>query len=233
VVDTDLYYMGHSAGLRDYSIYWAPSGWDLNMLLESEASIETLQTFIEQNPSARELRIVQYSLAVRLTRENRYEEAAAIFQQIKATRRAPRLRQLAALYSASQHSDVPPEHLWEARYKFAEFLIDNPNGIYFNDALWRGFQRYAFTSRTDWRLTRNEREALIANERKLKDDQEERWRAYLILQEVVRDAGSTPIGRKAARLALRSLNGISTDRFEREEDIRIASLELAKQLRRP
>jgi tetratricopeptide (TPR) repeat protein len=223
--------MGHSSGLRDYSLYWAPSGWDLNHILESEAPIETLQEFIDQNPSMPQIRLVRYSLAVRLTRENRYDEAAEIFQQIKAIRRAPRLRQLAALYSASQRSGVPTEQLWEARYKLAEFLIDNSTGVYFNDALWNGLQRYAFTSRTDWRLTRDEREALTASERKLKDDQEERWRAYLILRDVVRDARLTPRGQKAARLALRSLNGINTDRFEREEDIRLAAADLIKALR--
>ena len=55
----------------------------------------------------------------------------------------------------------------------------------------------------DSRLTRAERGVLIDGERNLKDQQEERWLAYLILRDVVHQAGRTEEGRKAATLALR------------------------------
>jgi len=119
----------------------------------------------------------------------------------------------------------------EAKYKLAKFLSANPERIYFNDALWQGVQRYAMTGSTESRLTGEERKALISRERKLKDDQEERWRAYLILRDVVRDSGKTDVGRNAAQLALGCLRRIS-ERFGRQDDIRKADLELSSWLRR-
>ena len=150
---------------------------------------------------------------------------------IYAPRRAPRIRRLPALYQETNRPDLTDAQRQEASYRMAEFLVAHPDGIYFNDALWHGFQRYAFVTSRDSRLTRAERQALIEAERKLKDDQEERWRAYLILRHVVRDAGATDLGRKAATLAIRCLHGIS-DRFGRETEIRQADLELSKWLRR-
>jgi hypothetical protein len=91
-------------------------------------------------------------------------------------------------------------------------------------------QRYALNASSDSRLTRAERQTLTDGERKLKDDQEERWRAYLILRDVVRDSGKTAIGRQAAQLAIRCLQGTS-DRFGRENEIRTAEIELLGWLR--
>ena len=68
------------------------------------------------------------------------------------------------------------------------------------------------------------------SERKLKDDQEERWRAYLILRDVVQATGKTDLGRKAAQLAIRCLRGIS-DRFGRQDEIRKADIGLSDWLR--
>ena len=56
------------------------------------------------------------------------------------------------------------------------------------------------------------------------------WRAYLILRDVVRDAGKTGLGRKAAVLAVHCLRGIS-DRFGRQEEIRKVDIELSMWLR--
>ena len=70
---------------------------------------------------------------------------------------------------------------------------------------------------------------MIASERKLQDDQEERWRAYLILREVI-DSDTTYLRPKAAALALQCLRGIS-DRFGRQDEIRKADIELARLLR--
>jgi hypothetical protein len=226
--DLDLSYPSQISGL---AVYWAGSGWDLNMLLDAEASVEVLRSFVNQNPGVPDIRLVKYSLAVRLTREDRYDEAADVYQSISAIRRTPRIRQLAALHKEANRSDLPDRQRQEARYKLAEFIGANPNGIYFNEALWHGFQRYAFQASRDGRLTRTERQTLMASERKLKDGQEERWRAYLILREIVREAGQTELGRKAAVLALSCLRGIS-DRFERAEEIRKADIELSTWLRR-
>jgi hypothetical protein len=216
--------------IADQSVYWASSGWDLNMLLEAEASIDTLQAFLEKYPNAQNIRVVKYSLAVRLTRENRYEEAAQIYQSINAYWRAPRMRQMAALYREATRADLPPQQAQEAKYKFAEFIQANPDRIYFNDALWNGLQRYALTGDHDSRFTREERDAQTETERKLQDDQEERWRAYLILRGVVQVSGKTDLGRKAAQLAVRCVRGINTDRFGRQNDIRDADIELSKWL---
>lgn len=114
----------------------------------------------------------------------------------------------------------------EARYKLAEYLAGNSERLYFNDALWHGFQGYALVAESDSRLTGQERRRLLAAERKLKNDQEELWRANLILREVAREAGATDLGRRAARLGVRCLRRISR-RFGREKDIRAADRDLS------
>jgi hypothetical protein len=207
-------------------VYWAVSGWDLGLLLDSEAPTEALTSFLNQYPGMDGIRIVKYSLAVRLAREKRYEEAAQIYDSIHARRRGPRLRQLAALYREANRIDAPAAELLEAKYKMAAFLAANENGIYFNDAVWQGFQSYALSAPRDSRLTREEHESLIEGERKLKDDQEEVWQAYLILRGVVHDAGHTELGRAAAQLGVRCLRKLS-QRFGRQEEIRKADIELS------
>jgi tetratricopeptide (TPR) repeat protein len=219
-------YFGNPSGVGDQSVYWAVSGWDLNLLLDAEATIDSLGSFLRLYPDVPDVRLVRYSLAVRLARENRYEEAAEIYQRINAGRRAARMRQLAALYKAANGT----EQAQEAKYKMAKFIADNPDRIYFNDALWGGYQRYALVGSGDSRLTREERRMLMENERRLKDDQEERWRAYMILREVVQDSGKTQLGRHAARLAVVCLRGIS-ERFERQDEIHKADTELSNWLR--
>src|SRR5262249_40056556 len=178
--------------IADLGIYWASSGWDLGMLLETEASLDAMRRFIDQNSTVTDLRLVKYSLAVRLARENHYREAAELYQSIGAWHRASRRRQPAPFSKKPAHPDLPPAELSEAQFRLAEYLSANGTRIYFNDALWGGMQRYAFQAPVENRLTRSERVAMIARERKLKDDQEELWRAYLILHEVVRDCGHTP-----------------------------------------
>ena len=86
-------------------------------------------------------------------------------------------------------------------------------------------------SATDSRLTRAERDTLMQMERKLRDDQEERWRAYLILRDVIESSGDPPTRRKAALLALQSLGGISK-RFGRQGEIEKAQQQLVGRLRK-
>ena len=223
-------FLTYPGDIRDQSVYWAVSGWDLNLLLDTEAPIDALESFVKKYPNVPDVRLVQYSVAVRLSRENRYDEAAAIYESIHAVRRAPRLRQLAVLYKKANSADLSVLASQDAKYNLAEFLAANPDRIYFNDALWHGFQSYALTASTDGRLTQAEHNALIAGERKLKDEQEERWRAYVILRDVVRTSGKTELGRKAAWLALDCLVRIS-DRFGRQSDIRAAEVDLVRWLR--
>jgi hypothetical protein len=211
-------------------VYWAASGWDLDLLLDTEAPTEALVSFLDKYPNVPSVRLVKYSLAVRLTREDRYDEAAELYQSIQAVVRAPRIRQLAALYRETQRTELTTEQLLAAKLAFAEFLSANPDRIYFNDALWHGLQNDALIAAEDDRLTRAEREERTAGERKLRDDQEERWRAFLILRDVVHDAGKSELGRKAARLAIQCLGRMS-ERFGRRDEIQMATDELIAWLR--
>lgn len=209
-------------------VYWQVEGFDLLFLLDVEASIEDLERFIATYPEEEFVRVVQYSLAVRLTRENRYREAADIYEQIQAVRRAPRMRGLADLYERTLQTGLTPEERLEARYDFAERLTRYPDGVYFNDAVWFQRQSAALSRYTnDYRLGESEQEAALAAERALRDSQEERWRAYQILRGVVEEAGRTALGRRAAELALRCLREIRVDRFGRQEEIRQADVELS------
>ena len=217
--------------IADQSVYWASSGWDLNMLLEAEAPIETLQAFLDKYPNVRNVRIVKYSLAVRLTRADRYEEAAKIYQSVNALRRSARVEQVGTLYKDAVRIDLPPQQLQESKYKLAAFIRAHPDGVYFNDALWNRLQRDALYGDTDSRFTREEHQAQTEAERKLRDDQEERWRAYLILRGVMQEAGKSELGREAARLAVQCLRGINVERFGRQSDIRGADIELSRWLR--
>src|SRR5262249_37375392 len=73
--DPQKEYYNYPAGIRDGAVYWATSGWDLNLLLESEASIDDLRSFLAAYHRVPGVRLVKYSLAVRLTRESQYDEA--------------------------------------------------------------------------------------------------------------------------------------------------------------
>lgn len=214
--------LGGIARLSDLTVYWADSGWDLNLMLEFETPLETLRTFIEQNPKTPGLRIVQYALAVRLAREGRYEESATVYASIGAAPRAARMRRIGALQAAATDN--------AGKYALADFLSAHSERVFFNDSLWWGMQRYAFGAEEDGRLTRAERDTLVVGERKLKDDQEERWQAYLILKDVVATEGRTDLGRQAAALAVRCLRNIRTDRFGREAEIRAADVQLSRWL---
>jgi hypothetical protein len=216
--------------LADQGIYWR-SAWDLNLLLEAEAPDEALEEFLRRYPNTKNKRVVQYALAVRYAREDRYEDAARIYESIHAVRRGPRMRQLAALYQQANRPDLAGEQLFEPKYNLAQFLSDHSNGIYYNDSLWLGLQRYALIGADESRFTRAEREDQISRERKLRDDQEELWRAYLLLNDVVQNSGDRKLRRNAAVLAIRCLERIGTDRFGRSDEIRAAVNRLVEWLR--
>jgi len=220
---------GHPTRIEDMTIYWASSGFDLGLLLEAEVPIEALRAFLVKYPRM-DSQHVRYALAVRLSREEEYEEAARIYEDLAVMRRAKRMRQLAALSRESKRTGLSQEELLEAKYKVAEYLSANPERIYFNDRLWGQFQRYALYAEEEWRLSKVEREMQVSLERKLKDDQEERWRAYLILRDVVKESGRTDLGRRSAQLAVQCLRRIS-DRFGRLEEIRRGIVEHLQWLR--
>jgi hypothetical protein len=132
------------------------------------------------------------------------------------------MKRLAALKAAGDTA---------SKYNMAELLADNSTGVYFNNRLWSGFQRYALRAEQEARMSRLERERLIAAERQLKDQQEEYWRAYLLLRDVMRESGRTALGRRAAELSLRCLRRINTERFGREKEIAAADVEVTRWLR--
>ncbi len=245
-----------SDGNEDMSVYFAQSGWDLNLLLDTEAPVNALRALVDKYPNIPRARVVRYALAVRLARENQYDESARQYDAFReaasrekprdryeaanlrleiagASRRASRMHQLGALYQAANLAGPPTPESLSARYKLADFIRSHPDQIYFNDTLWGGVQRYALYAGTDDRFTGAERTAQIEAERKLKDDQEERWRAYLILRDVIRDTGRTELGRQAAQLAIRCVRGINRDRFGRSDELAKADIELSRWLRQP
>jgi hypothetical protein len=108
--------------IGDKSLYWANSGWDLNLLLEYQAPDEALEAFAGKYPNAAGMRLIKYAVAVRRARENRYEDAAEIYESIDARIRASRMRKLAGLYREANRAGVPPEQTAQAKYRLAEFL---------------------------------------------------------------------------------------------------------------
>jgi hypothetical protein len=234
-----LYTQTRSKGLEAWSppagggmVYWAVSGWDLGLLLDAQAGVQELQAFIAKYSGVADVKLVKYALAVRLARDNRYQESAELYESIESPRRAARIRQLASLYAEASRPGNGLSERNEAKYKMAEFLAANSERIYFNDRLWSGLQRYALIAAKDTRLNRRQRERLIQSERKLKDDQEERWRAYLLLRDIVSQSDDAGLKRRAAQLAVRCLRMINTDRFGREEQIQRAQIEISASLRR-
>jgi len=167
--------------------------------------------------------IIRYALAVRHARREKYQEAAQIFDQLRSPR-AAKMKQAAKLFADTKSPGVPPERQLEALYDYAEFLSDNEDEIFFNDTLWHRFQTAGFYMGAN--IT-DDRELSARLERRLRDDQEEYWKAYQILNQVVEQAGATPLGKKAAERAILCLRRISTERFGRSEEIKDADLRLS------
>jgi hypothetical protein len=185
---------------------------------------------------------VRYAIAVRHARREDYGGSAAIYDELKSPR-AARMRQAAELFENTKRTGLSDEQHLEALYEYAAFLSSNEDKIFFNDTLWSGFQRFAFINpspdapegsvivqnRTG--LTKEEAARFDQLDRRLRDEQEEYWRAYQILNAIVDRAGPTPLGKKAAQRALISLRGIRTDRFGRSEEIKSADARLTQWLK--
>jgi hypothetical protein len=190
------------------------------------------------------LEAVRYELAVRHARREEYADAATLYDELRSPR-ASRMRRAETLLAATRASGVSPASHMEALYDYAFFLSGNENGIFFNDMLWDRFQTAGFvyrnpdtrepdaaTTGTVAALSDDERTRFSQLERRLRDDQEEYWRAYQILNRIVQQAGATPLGRKAAARALFCLRRISTERFGRSQEIRAADIRLSGVLAR-
>lgn len=223
-------------------VYWPMAGWlfDLPYLLDVQLSDEQLRQYLKRyarrdagirvslryRPRSA-VEVARYALAVRYARQERYEEAAAIYESLNARPRARRMRALARLRAKAVNSSPASREQLEARFAYASYLEANSTRIFFNDMLWSGYQTWAFIQPdTDQGLTREERELFLRRERNLRDEQEERWRAYHILVGVMEKAGRGELGRRCARKALRCLNLINTGRFGREEEIAAARRKL-------
>jgi hypothetical protein len=218
------------AAARQIAPYWFFPDDDIDLLLDVEVPDEALETFLTKYPRSAGVTLVRYSLAVRRARENRYQEAAELYRSVQVNHRAARMDKLAALYSEVTRGGVQPAGLAPAKFALAEYLAANPERLYFNDRLWFGLQTYMLGKYDG--LTRAERDALITKERKLRDDQEERWRAYQLLEEVVRDAPDLELRRRAATLAIATLRRINTQRFGRADEIHAADIRLSIWLKR-
>jgi hypothetical protein len=190
--------------------------------------------------------VTKYALAVRLARQEKYVQAGDIYEEIKARPRAKRMRELANLYAKSSDTGLPSDQRLEGNYSYASYLAEHSTQVFFNDMLWNGLQTWTFLGRglqspsydilsfplegDAQGLTGNERGLFLKKERQLKDDQEERWRAYKILVSVAKDADNCGLRRKALQKALKALRLINTGRFGREEEIRNADIRLSKAL---
>jgi hypothetical protein len=182
---------------------------------------------------------VKYALAVRCARHEKYREAAEIYAEINARPRALRMRELAGIYEYMESKKTGSPERWVAEYKYASFLEEHSTQILFNDMFWDGLQTWVFLDDKDSSnreeskftgLTKKERDYYLKEERRIRDEQEERWRAYHILNNIVNQAGYSEIGKKAAVKAIRCLDMICTERFGREKEIASEKKRLVKWL---
>jgi hypothetical protein len=179
--------------------------------------------------------LLDYELAVRAARREDYEKARAIYDHLGFATRSRRMGRLTSLYAPAGGTRAD-EHL-KGRYAYGAFLADQSERVFFNDLVWQGLQRYAFVQSPSDQphspalLTGEETRLLTSNERVFRDAQEERWQAFLILDDVAERAGHSELGARAARKAIECLDRINTERFGRESDIQASRRRLASWLR--
>jgi hypothetical protein len=222
------------------SIDGAGINLDVAFLLDAQLTDSQLQQYLDRygrspllaNSSAGD--VVRYARAVRYARSEEFDKAAQIYSDLSTIERADNAKEAARLYAATRVAGSGEKQL-EALYAYADFLASNSNRIFFNDGLWWGFQSAVFTSRENHAFPKPSAERLTrvqTLERKLKDEQEEYWRAYKVLNGIVLKAGPTPLGKQAARRAIVCLRRINTDRFGRLDEIHAADRRLSSWLER-
>lgn len=204
----------------DQTIYWGDSGFDAAIILDAESSIEELEEYLRRYPRSPDASVVRYSLGVRLAREERYAEAAETFTAIPAPPRAERMRQLARLAA-----DTSPA----GRLALAEYFGANSERLLFNDRIWNQYQSYGLVGDQEVGFNAKEREQTLANERQLRDKQEELWRAYRIARGLAEEGPANAVTMRAAELGVSCLRRIS-DRFGREEEIKEGDIWLSRWL---
>jgi hypothetical protein len=212
---------------------------DIAFLLDAQLTDTELKQYLDRYGNSPDFQfstageMVQYAQAVRHARKEQFEEAAQIYSFLGFAVRADRANEAARLFAATRRPATEEARL-QALYDYADFLVSNPNEIFFNDRLWSGYQRFAFTSRDDYSFPKPPADQLPRVrqfERKLQDEQEEYWRAYQILNGIVLKAGPTPLGKQAARRAVVALRRINT-RFGRTPQIQAADRRLSSWLLR-
>ncbi len=250
--DWEHYYEMSSAGLDGWL------NLDIAYLLDVQLTDSELQEYLVRFPdSGKRLatiyprermpgELVRYAQAVRHARKEEYAEAAQIYQGLLATMRAERMRRAAKLAEAARDTSLATERQLQAQYEYAAFLANNSDGVFFNDSLWHGIQTWTFqlepsqvdaygspvtaTLSRQGAMGPEEANHFKQLERTVRDEQEEYWRAYQILNDVVERAGRTPLGRKAAEKAIFCLRKIAVYRFGRAQEIRAADVRLSNWL---
>lgn len=221
---------------------------DLPYLLDAYLSDEELREYLHKypRPVGLPLRItwsplptvsapqaVRYSLAVRAARHEQYEEAAKIFADLGFSACARRMKILAELLARTRDAALSTPERLTALYDYGTYLADNPERLFFNDLFWHRMQRSVFleprdldmwvgNSRNQPGLTATERQVILADDRTLRDQQEERWHAFKVLEQVAHESGHSALGQKAAEKIIDCLSHINTGRFGREIEIRRA-----------
>jgi hypothetical protein len=230
---------------------WPYTGWliDLPYLLDIQLTEQALREYLKRYPQPTHVvfgayyaeprrwtstDLVKYALAVRYARREKYAKAAALYRELGKARLAL-VEEAQQLYEKIRISGNKTRQL-EARYEYAAFLADNSTRVFFNDTLWHGFQTIMFIEHyrqeaetpapQSYSLPGQERALFLKKERQLRDDQEEYWRAYHILKTVVKEAGPSPLGRRATFKAIDCLANIHVGRFGRAEEIVAATQEL-------
>jgi hypothetical protein len=188
-----------------------------------------------QNRNRTAYETVQYALAVRLARYEKYDESARVYEEILAKPRATRMRSLLELYGKTVDPSSTEPKLMEALYGYASFLEAHSTQVFFNDMLWDRHQDWTFIEGgvrgNAQGLSSGEIEHFRKLERRVKDEQEERWRAYLILAPIVEKGSPKNLRKRAAIKAIRCLDMIATQRFGRSEEIDRARERLLQWLR--
>jgi hypothetical protein len=113
---------GEPSTIADQGIYWAQSGWDLNLLLEMDAPDSALEAFVKKYSTTHDIELAQYALAVRYAREDRYEESAQIFEALGARERAARMKRAAKLYQEASPSTTSRNSLRPIRRRFTSTM---------------------------------------------------------------------------------------------------------------
>jgi hypothetical protein len=221
---------------------------DLPYLLDAYLSDEDLREYLHKYPKPvgpplriawgplRELsapQAVRYSLVVRFARHEEYEEAEKVYTELGFGTRARRMKILAGLLARTRDAALSTPARLTALYDYGTYLADNPERLFFNDLFWRRMQRSVFletggpyfyvdSPRNQPGLTAMERQVILADDRTLRDQQEERWQAYKVLEQVANESGHSALGQKAAEKIIDCLSRINTLRFGREVEIRKA-----------